>query len=181
MDNALSLFPRGTFQASATEDMRARRTFAPDKDWTAGANVVKSLSAHDVEVWYLKNATGAAVLPGVCYKLDWDLETDQVLDQVKAVAGSGEVADVVADEYLPAAGCPDGSSCWFVRRGPGKLKTSTATQIDGGDYLKTAAAGKVVEDTTPGTYSQSTFARSLAQVAAADTLFRVYIFGTFGK
>ena len=158
--------PRGKTHDANTlpHALGLQKEFA-DVNWGSSESVKPTLSGSIVLCEYVKNNSGGALLPGqlVYY------EDGYCGKYVKGVATATQLADGVVDEYLPAAGVADGKHFWIVKRGYTKLINSSATAIDQGDWLKTAAAGEVAEDSgTPVT--NFCVGRAAEIVAATENL-----------
>lgn len=104
-----------------------------DEDPKTGA--IKS--NRTVECIAVKNTSGSALLPGQVAKF----KASAILTEVDGLAEAAATLMGVVDEYLPAAGVPNGEVFWLVVRGPSTV-TKTATSVSAGaSYGPSATAG----------------------------------------
>lgn len=143
----------------------------PDVDFTASSLVKPQNTNTMVTCRLVKNSAGAALTPRQVVKYSTTAWGTEVL----TVAGAGEVADGVVDEYLPSAGVADGDYFWIVVKGYTELIQSTNSGISVGDFVKTAASGKVIEDVaTPIT--NAGFGRAIETTTnSGDVTFRAFV------
>lgn len=111
-----------------------------------------------VECIAVKNVSGGALLPGRVVKFKAAATTSPtvqfsggILGEVDATATTANALPAangligIVDEYLPAAGVPDGEVFWLVIRGPSTV-TKTATSVAAGAaYGTSATAGSAAE------------------------------------
>lgn len=91
----------------------------------------------------VKNSSGGALLPGqvVAFKAGGMSEVDALATTSTELMG-------IVDEYLPAAGVPDGEVFWVVVRGPSTV-TKTSTSVSAGaPYGLSATAGSAAARST---------------------------------
>jgi hypothetical protein len=94
-------------------------------------------SNRTVECIAVKNTSGSALLPGAVAKF----KDSAILSEVDGLAVAATTLMGVVDEYLPAAGVPNGEVFWLVVRGPSTV-TKTATSVAAGAaYGPSATAG----------------------------------------
>lgn len=84
-------------------------------------------SNRTVECIAVKNTSGSALLPGAVAKF----KDSAILSEVDGLAVAATTLMGVVDEYLPAAGVPNGEVFWLVVRGPSTV-TKTATSVAAG-------------------------------------------------
>jgi len=135
-------FDRGQSKTQVAATQVGRVSAFPDVNWGSTERVKPFLTNHMVYCMVVKNNSGGALLPGYVVTF----ESGYWGSQVDAVAGAGAVGHGIVDEYLPAAGVPDGSYFYIVRRGPTECVQSTGVAQTQGALTKTAAAGKCVAD-----------------------------------
>lgn len=91
----------------------------------------------------VKNSSGGALLPGqvAAFKAGGTSEVDALATTSTELMG-------IVDEYLPAAGVPDGEVFWLVVRGPSTV-TKTSTSVSAGaPYGLSATAGSAAARST---------------------------------
>lgn len=132
-------------------------------------------SNRNVECICVKNTSGSALLPGQVARFKsaptagagWS----GIVGEVNGLAGATDRLIGVVDEYLPAAGVPNGEVFWLVVRGPSTVRKTTGAAITAGDVLSTTAtAGSVATGTTN---TQLGFA--MTDAASAETTERVLV------
>lgn len=97
-----------------------------------------------VECIAVKNSSGSALLPGSVAKF----KTSALLAEVDGLATTSTDLMGIVDEYLPAAGVPDGEIFWLVVRGPSTV-TKTSTSVSAGaPYGLSATAGSAAAQST---------------------------------
>lgn len=91
----------------------------------------------------VKNSSGSAVLPGdvVKFKAGGMSEVDGLASTSTALMG-------IVDEYLPAAGVPDGEVFWVVVRGPSTVKKTSTSVSAGASYGLSATDGSAAAQST---------------------------------
>lgn len=115
----------------------------------ASNGIAPPLSGRKVICRIVRNNSGAAILPKRFVKAKTDGTTpDVVIGQAAGYATA--ITDVilgVADEFLPAAGVPDGKLFWCVVDGPSQVTTDSAgdTNIPCGGAVIPATAGTAVQ------------------------------------
>ncbi len=101
-------------------------------------------SNRTVECLAVKNTSGSALLPGAVAKF----KDAAILTEVDGLATTSTQLMGVVDEYLPAAGVPDGEVFWLVVRGPSTV-TKTSTSVSAGaSYGLSATAGSAAAQST---------------------------------
>jgi hypothetical protein len=116
-----------------------RKVFRDENPTTGALN-----SNRTVECIAVKNSSGAALLPGAVAKF----KDAAILSEVDGAATTSTALMGVVDEYLPAAGVPDGEIFWLVVRGPSTV-TKTATSVAAGAaYGLSATAGSAAAQST---------------------------------
>jgi hypothetical protein len=96
-----------------------RKVFRDENPTTGALN-----SNRTVECICVKNTSGSALLPGQVAKF----KDSAILSEVDGLAVAATTLMGVVDEYLPAAGVPNGEVFWLVVRGPSTV-TKTATSV----------------------------------------------------
>lgn len=84
-------------------------------------------SNHTVDCVAVKNTSGGALLPGEVAKF----KAGAILTEVDGKASTSTTLMGVVDEYLPAAGVPNGEVFWLVISGPATV-VKTATSVSAG-------------------------------------------------
>lgn len=118
----------------------------------------KLLSNRTVECICVKNTSGDPLLPRTIARL----KPAAIMTEVDLLATPSDSLFGVVDEYLPAAGVPDGEVFWLVVRGPATVsydETMSAGESVGVGAGGLAAyppsdtklLGYAIEDTTGGT------------------------------
>lgn len=142
-------------------------------DVTPSTGVVNS--NRPVECICVKNTSGSALLPGQVAKFKLaptaSVGWSGIIGEVDGLATASDRLVGVVDEYLPAAGVPNGEVFWLVVRGPATVRKTTGAAIAAGDVLSTTATAGSVATGTVNT--QLGFAITAA--ASADTTERVLI------
>jgi hypothetical protein len=101
-------------------------------------------SNHTVECVCVKNTSGSALLPGQVAKF----KDGAILTEADGLATTSTALMGVVDEYLPAAGVPNGEVFWLVVSGPSTV-TKTATSVAAGAaYGLSATAGSAAAQST---------------------------------
>lgn len=167
-DNQFAPFRRGRTWTSMPAELGHQKSF-PDKDW--GSDPATTYTNTDVLCVLCKNTSGGTLTRGTIVK--FDSSTPALFKYVNATAGAGERGDGVVDEYVGSSGVASNAFFWVVRKGNTQLTTSTSASIAVKDALRTAASGKVVEDSVGMGYAVCGYA--LEAVAASATLFRAYV------
>lgn len=91
----------------------------------------------------VKNTSGSALLPGQVAKFK-----DGSVSEVDGLATTSSARMGIVDEYLPAAGVPNGEVFWLVVAGPSTV-TKTATSVSAGaSYGLSATAGSAAAQST---------------------------------
>lgn len=117
----------------------ARKVFADTHPQTG-----QLLSNRTVECIAVKNTSGSALLPGAVAKF----KDSAILSEVDGLATTSTQLMGIVDEYLPAAGVPNGEVFWLVVRGPSTV-TKTATSVAAGaSYGLSATAGSAAAQST---------------------------------
>lgn len=123
------------------------------------------LSNRTVECIAVKNTSGAALLPGAVAKF----KDSAILSEVDGLAVAATTLMGIVDEYLPAAGVPDGEVFWLVVRGPSTV-TKTATSVSAGAaYGPSATAGSAAAQ---GANAQLGFAIATSATTSGRILVR---------
>ena len=147
-------FQRGEYEASldCTHLMGKEWDFE-DIDYAQTSGARKQRSGQMVTVRLVKNSSGFALLPKLLANMSTTAgEYGRV---VKGHVVNPNVRGYPIDEFLPAAGVPDGAYFYVVVRGPATVKTeyelgAAAKQISPGDLL---TAGTTSAATTGSTTS----------------------------
>lgn len=101
-------------------------------------------SNHTVDCICVKNTSGSALLPGQVAKF----KAAAILSEVDGLATTSTDLMGVVDEYLPAAGVPNGEVFWLVVNGPSTV-TKTSTSVSAGaSYGLSATAGSAAAQST---------------------------------
>lgn len=89
----------------------------------------------------VRNASAAAITPGSLVKM----KAASILTEVDGLGDNtaGQI-QAVADEYLPAAGCPVGDIFWAVVRGPTTVKKTAPVINQGAAIGGSTTAGSAV-------------------------------------
>lgn len=130
------------------------------------ANRLDRRTHHNVECRLVKNSAGFALLPKRLVKYKAGTNRTEVDGYVSTTANDGDTLAVV-DEWLPAAGVPDGSYFWVVTCGPTRVLTSLA-----GNAENVIAENGVLVGLTAATSGATTAGRVVAQdlTGATDVL-----------
>lgn len=116
-----------------------RKVFRDENPKTGALN-----SNRTVECIAVKNTSGSALLPGSVAKF----KDSAILSEVDGLATTSTALMGIVDEYLPAAGVPDGEIFWLVVRGPSTV-TKTSTSVSAGaSYGLSATAGSAAAQST---------------------------------
>lgn len=116
-----------------------RKVFRDENPKTGALN-----SNRTVECIAVKNTSGSALLPGSVAKF----KDAAILSEVDGLATTSTALMGIVDEYLPAAGVPDGEIFWLVVRGPSTV-TKTSTSVSAGaSYGLSATAGSAAAQST---------------------------------
>lgn len=102
------------------------------------------LSNRAVTCIAVRNASGAAILPGTAVKF----KSDDLLNSVDGNAATGAGLVGIADEYLPATGVADKDVFWVVVSGPTAIATA-ATLAAGVPVTATAGKAAAGDPTKP--------------------------------
>lgn len=122
-------------------------------------------SNRTVECIAVKNTSGSALLPGQVAKF----KASAILTEVDGLAEAASTLIGVVDEYLPAAGVPNGEVFWLVVRGPSTV-TKTATSVSAGaSYGPSATAGSAAAQ---GSNAQLGFAIDTSATTSGRILVR---------
>lgn len=121
----------------------------------------------------MKNASGTTLSAGASVRYDWS--NGDGLIEIAAVTAAGEISDGNVDPFVGSAGVAANSYCWVDEEGPTKAINSASTSITAGDTIRTAASGKVLENTGENV-GPATFARAIETNGTADALFRIWRF-----
>lgn len=154
--------------------VQGQRKQFEDKDWTATGYVKPFLSGDLVTCRLVKNASGGTLSAGAQIRYDWS-NGDGIIEAA-AACGAGEISDANVDPYVGSSGVASAAYFWADEEGPTKAINSASTSITAGDTIRTAASGKVLENTGANS-GAATFGRALETNATADALFRVYRYG----
>lgn len=116
---------RGEYDTSSDNTRWGGRVFYFDDVALTGAfnATAAKRSEHIVECCLVKNDSGAALLPKRL--VVWKTSGSKTLVDGYSATTACQVAGVV-DEHLPAAGVPNGSWFWMVRKGPALATTDLA-------------------------------------------------------
>lgn len=101
-------------------------------------------SNRTVECLAVKNTSGSALLPGAVAKF----KDAAILTEVDGLATTSTQLMGVVDEYLPAAGVPDGEVFWLVVRGPSTVTKTSTSVSNGAAYGLSATAGSAAAQST---------------------------------
>jgi len=116
-----------------------RKTFRDEVPNTGVLN-----SNRTVDCIAVKNTSGSALLPGSVAKF----KDAAILTEADGLATTSTALMGIVDEYLPAAGVPDGEVFWLVISGPSTV-TKTATSVAAGAaYGLSATAGSAAAQST---------------------------------
>lgn len=115
-----------------------------DADYTILSKPVL-VSCLNVYAVLVKNSSAAAMLPGLGYTF----KSGAVGTEVGALSGANAICDGICDPWIPAAGCPIGSTCLLIIKGPTLVKAG-AGDIAANALLQTLANG-LFTSATPGT------------------------------
>lgn len=174
MNKGAPPFPRGalgsaysdpaTVDTAGNQQMEGMEYWFPDIDHSAILGAQAQRSNRSVLCRIVRNKSGGALLPKKTVKYndaatngyDWG-------NQTNGNAALGDPILGVVDEFLPAAGVPDGELFWVVVAGPSTCISDSAGDTNIGIGKKVVpgggTAGNLVEqDTTvvtgPGLYNQ---------------------------
>lgn len=110
-----------------------------DEDLGSTDQVKPKLSAHEIHARWVKNDSGAAVLPGET--VTW--KTTAVGTTIGAKSAVNAKPAGVASPYLPTAGVADGEHFWIIQHGPCDVIHAGNDTIGSGDELVQAASGRM--------------------------------------
>jgi hypothetical protein len=110
-------------------------------DTTPATGVVNS--NRGVECICVKNTSGSALLPGQVAKFK-----DGSLTEVDGLATTSTLRMGIVDEYLPAAGVPNGEVFWLVVAGPATVTKTSTSVAAGAAYGLSATAGSAAAQST---------------------------------
>jgi hypothetical protein len=123
-------------------------------------------TGRQIRVKVAQNLSGAALLPGhiARYKAG-TAPTECVVDGYWSVAG--DFAAGVIDEFLPAAGVPNGDFFFLVIDGPTSvIGVASMTAVNPGDRLELAPAGASPTDPLAGVVNKFAAAPAVADLLA---------------
>lgn len=116
-----------------------RKVFRDENPKTGALN-----SNRTVECIAVKNTSGSALLPGQVAKF----KDSAILSEVDGLATTSTALMGIVDEYLPAAGVPDGEIFWLVVRGPSTVTKTSTSVAAGASYGLSATAGSAAAQST---------------------------------
>jgi hypothetical protein len=116
-----------------------RKTFRDESPTTGAIN-----SNHTVECVAVKNTSGSALLPGQVAKF----KASAILTEVDGLASTSTLLMGVVDEYLPAAGVPNGEVFWLVVSGPSTVAKTATSVANGAAYGLSATDGSAAAQST---------------------------------
>jgi hypothetical protein len=116
-----------------------RKTFRDEDPKTGVLN-----SNHTVECVAVKNTSGSALLPGDVAKF----KAGAILSEVDGKASTSTLLMGVVDEYLPAAGVPNGEIFWLVVNGPSTVTKTSTSVAAGAAYGLSATDGSAAAKST---------------------------------
>lgn len=170
------LLRRGEYDSAGTFAVKAGvESYFEDIDYSSTADsLTPRLSGHLVKCRLVKNSSGIALLPGRLAVFKAGTNQTEV-DGYCATTGKSPVVGV--DEYLPAAGVPDGSYFWVVVDGP----FAALTDLAGADF-NVITEGNPVVALTAAT-SQATTAGRVREIStvAASTHTGTELLGVIGR
>ncbi|MAH50419.1 hypothetical protein CMI37_31650 [Candidatus Pacearchaeota archaeon] len=157
----MGMMRRGISWTSVPDDTEGLTKEFPDVDFSVSGVKTRN-SNNKVTCRLVKNSSGGALLPSVVV----EYKAGAVFQEVDAAAGATAHPAGVVDEYLPAAGVPDGSWFWIVVHGPTKAIDS-GSGITAEVPVATAASGYIADASSPPTEYDLGFA--LAEISATET------------
>lgn len=174
--NYANLFPRGgTWSDGGTvgipDNIEGQTIEYEDKDFSVTGPIKTTRSNRPVKCMVVKNASGGALLPKLRAKMKTDGSGNEFLGQVSGYAGVGEHGYPI-DEFLPAAGVPNGDLFLVVVEGPATITAQDTTlTIAIGDIIVPATSGYVKElDTAAtGTTIYTQLANAVGRAITAKT------------
>jgi len=168
-------FPRGEYstQSGAFDHLVGKEWVFEDLDYTQSASNMgarKHRTGRYVHCRLVKNSAGAALLPKrvVRFKVSGTAYGAEVDGYVRTTAERG----YPVDEFLPAAGVPDGGYFWIVVRGPAMVITPLAGTEFNGDITE----GTVLVALTAITSGATTSGRLAVQNITGSTQTSDYSF-----
>lgn len=163
-------FPRGQYvdSAGAFDHLVGREYLVEDVDWGANGQAKPVRSGSMVKIRLVKNSAGIALLPKrlVTFKTPAAKEIDGYvrLPNTKCFP---------VDEFLPAAGVPDGAYFYVVVNGPAMLITDssnvTTNILTAGDWI-TAATNASTQNSTAGRLGKADFTTAATGATLADAI-----------
>lgn len=110
-------FPRGTYESSGDYDhMLGREWEVEDLDHSQTSGATKHRSGEMVRIRLVKNSSGFALLPKRLAAFSTTAGENGRIVKGYSITTNGVAYPV--DEFLPAAGVPDGAYFYIVTRGP---------------------------------------------------------------
>lgn len=137
-----------------------RKVFRDENPTTGALN-----SNRTVECIAVKNTSGSALLPGQVAKF----KNDALLTEVDGLAVAATTMMGIVDEYLPAAGVPNGEVFWLVVRGPSTVVKTATSVSSGAAYGPSATAGSAAAQ---GANAQLGFALATSATTSGRILVR---------
>jgi hypothetical protein len=163
-DNSLP-FPRGEYEATAGafDHLLGREYQVEDIDWGSTAGQKPHRSGKMVTVRLVRNDSGGVLLPKrLAMFSEAAGEYGGVVDRyVATLAARG----YPVDEFLPAAGVPDGAYFYIVVKGPATVVTPDTTTAFNGDI----SIGEAIVAASTGATNNTTGGRAAAQVTTGAT------------
>lgn len=144
------LIPRGQSYATGFANHVGVEKEFEDLNWNSKVQTPRS--SHPVKCRLVKNSSGIALLPGYTVTFKAGTKRTEVDGYLRL---AGVIGPAVVDEFLPAAGVPNGNYFWVVTRGPA-LCVMPASQV--GDI----AEGAVLVGLTAAASTHSTTAGRVA-------------------
>lgn len=142
------LLPRGQYASTGFANSVGCEKEFQDLNWSSKIQTPRT--NYSVKCRLVKNSSGVALLPKhtVTFKAGTNrTEVDGYLRLAYTPPGA-----VFVDEFLPAAGVPNGSYFWVVIRGPaiGIMPASQVGDVADGDVLVGLTAAASTHSTTAG-------------------------------
>lgn len=142
------LLPRGQHATTGfANHVGAEKIF---EDLNYASKVQTPRSSYQVKCRLVKNSSGIALLPK--YAVTFKAGTNRTEVDGYLRLATSPIGAVFVDEFLPAAGVPNGSYFWVVTRGPaiGIMPASQVGDIAEGDVLVGLTAAASTHSTTAG-------------------------------
>lgn len=131
---------RGESKPTGTlDELLGTRVVFADNDYSTKMQTKRTGGETVMEL--VKNDSGAAMLPNKVVK--YGAAAGERRNTVDAYAGANDTGHGVVDEFLPAAGVPNGEYFWMAVDGPCKIINSSAAALVIGDHILTSATGEV--------------------------------------